>query len=309
MGARNAAHEACWDRLYTSVTKTFTGALLAIAVREGEVQLDGPAAPYLPKAMCLPAARGKEITFRHLITHSSGLPRVPDDFYGHGDPDNLYATYRASDVIEFLGRWQPESAPGEKYSYSNLGVGLAGMALAHVKHLSYEEAIRSRICAPLGMSDTVVGLSRDQRSRLAPGYNLVRDGTRWTALLAKEMQFTECFAGCGALRSTADDMLKFLVANLDEKSTPLGPVLARSHEPLFKVDESLSVAMGWQILRIQGPPGPLVFHPGGIAGYSTYIGFCKETDSGVVVLANGTNRVDDIAAGILCDISRMRTVE
>ena len=160
-----------------SVTKAFTGVLLALAVESGEARLDDPADLYLPPPMHMPTAGEKKVTLRDLITHTAGLPVEPDDFYPAKDPSDPYAVYDMSRLIRFLGRVRLATAPGSAYSYSNIGVGIAGIALAHAGHTSYEQMVISRICAPLGMLDTVTTLSKEQASRLAQGYEVEERGS------------------------------------------------------------------------------------------------------------------------------------
>src|SRR5688572_3124954 len=112
-----------------SVTKAFTGILLAESVRRGEVKLYDPANNYLPPEGQIPA-KGKDlVTLWHLVTHTSGLPRLPDNidrktFFS----ENPYSTYTVAQLYEFLHRTQLR--PGKQHAYSNLGMGLLGHILA-----------------------------------------------------------------------------------------------------------------------------------------------------------------------------------
>ena len=108
-----------------SITKTFTALLLQDMIERGEMKLDDPVAKYLPASVKLPTRNGKEITLRHLATHTSGLPRMPDNF----DPkaaDDPFADYTPEQLYAFLSGYKLTRNPGAKWEYSNLGVGLAG---------------------------------------------------------------------------------------------------------------------------------------------------------------------------------------
>jgi len=138
-----------------SISKAFTGVLLADMVLRGEVALDDPVAKYLPAGTRVPERDGVAITLRHLTTHTSGLPRLPSNLEPK-DPADPYADYAAARLTSFLATHQLVRAPGASYEYSNLGAGLLGYALATRAGLSYGELLRKRILEPLGMTETGV---------------------------------------------------------------------------------------------------------------------------------------------------------
>jgi CubicO group peptidase (beta-lactamase class C family) len=101
----------------------------------------------------MPARNGKDITLRHLATHTSGLPSVPDNL----DPkraDNPYADYTVEKMYAFLSRYQLPRDPGATSEYSNLGMGLLGHAIALKAGTNYESLVAERICRPLQMDST-----------------------------------------------------------------------------------------------------------------------------------------------------------
>ena len=111
-----------------SVTKLFTALLLADMARRGEVTLDTAVAELLPMGTRVPDRNGVPITLAHLATHSSGLPRLPDDIVV-GSPDP-YANYTSERLYAFLGRHELHRTPGESVEYSNLGAGLLDQMFA-----------------------------------------------------------------------------------------------------------------------------------------------------------------------------------
>jgi CubicO group peptidase (beta-lactamase class C family) len=201
-----------------SVTKVFTALLLADMVLRGEVSLDDPVRKYLPATVHMPTWQGEEITLLHLATHTSSLPRLPENLEKTiEDPANPYANYQVSDMYEFLSGHKLRRPLGSREEYSNLGMGLLGHVLGLVAGKSYEELVTERILRPLGMNDTSITLSDDQQSRLAPGH--ARDGKltlNWD---------TPALPGCGAFRSTASDMLAFIEANMSPGTSPLAPAI------------------------------------------------------------------------------------
>ena len=148
-----------------SVTKVFTSALLADMVRRGEVKLEDPASKYLPASARLPSRSGKEITLLDLATQTSGLPRLPGNL-APKDPTNPYADYTVEQLYDFLSHYTLTRDIGEKYEYSNLGVGLLGHVLSRKAGMSYEELVTKRILEPLEMRDTAITHGAD--ARLAP---------------------------------------------------------------------------------------------------------------------------------------------
>src|SRR5688500_10209822 len=96
-----------------SVTKTFTGTLLADAVRRGEVKIDDPVANYLPAGVRIPSRDGRQITLLDLATHRSGLPRLPTGFTAP-DMSNPYAAFYDARFYAWLSAYQLERTPGER---------------------------------------------------------------------------------------------------------------------------------------------------------------------------------------------------
>src|SRR5579859_856747 len=151
-----------------SITKVFTSLLLADMVERGEVTLDTPIAKLLPESVKVPSRNGKQITLLDISMQVSGLPRLPSNFHP-ADAGNPYADYDTAKLYEFLSGYTLTRDIGAKYEYSNLAVGLLGHALARKAGLTYEQLLRKRILDPLGMNDTTITLTSDQRKRLAAG--------------------------------------------------------------------------------------------------------------------------------------------
>ena len=272
-----------------SITKTFTGSLLADMVARGEVKLDDPVANYLPKSVTVPSRNGKQITLLDLATQSSGLPRLPDNL-APADLRNPYKDYTVQKLYDFLSSYKLTRDPGEKYEYSNLGMGLLGHVLALRAGKSYETLLRERILDPLGMNDTRIELTPSMRARMAQGFDAQGTPT--------ESWDLPTLAGAGALKSTANDMLKFLAANLDSTSTPIGRVLAAARTPRRDTDRpGNTIGFAWHIVDLLGTSA--TWHNGGTGGFRTFIGMDPARSRGVIVLTNSTNNPDDIGFHIL----------
>nr|BFE81614.1 hypothetical protein GCM10020093_042150 [Planobispora longispora] len=155
-----------------SVSKVFTALALARLAVAGKADLDEPLAALLPEGTRVPSRDGKEITLRHLATHTSGLPRLPKGMLLRAllrpsTPDP-YAGCTAEFLLGTLAATRLGAVPGRRFRYSNLGAGLLGLALARRAGTDYETLITREICEPLGMTDT--GLT-DQSGRLIQGHD------------------------------------------------------------------------------------------------------------------------------------------
>jgi len=273
-----------------SITKVFTSLLLADAVQRGEVALADPVSKYLPAPVKI-AERGRAITLQDLATHTSGLPRLPGNMKPR-DATNPYADYSVEQLYQFLSSFQPARDAGAQYEYSNLGGGLLGHLLALRAQTDYESLVRARITAPLGMASTAITLSPELRARLATGHSeMLQPVPNWDL---------PTLAGAGALRSSVNDLLAFLAANLGYVASPLAPAMAamRAVRRPTGID-NLQIALGWHVLTAHGRE--IVWHNGGTAGYRTFIGFDPAARTGVVVLSNAGTAAgpDDIGRHLL----------
>lgn len=131
-----------------SITKTFTGLLLAQEVTQKRLRPEDPVSRLLPQAR-VPTFRGQAITLMDLVTQTSALPRLPTNFAPKDDA-NPYVDYDAAALTSFLASHRLDQRPGERHEYSNLGFGLLGMALSASAGLSYGDMVASRIAQPLG---------------------------------------------------------------------------------------------------------------------------------------------------------------
>src|SRR5579863_6543590 len=127
-----------------SVTKTFTATTLAAMVLRKEVRLGDPISDFLPPSVRAPSKDDKPITLLELAEQRSGLPRLPsnmDDVAG----DDPYADYTVADMYAFLSDFSLNREPGEKYEYSNYGIGLLGQLLANRAKLPYSTLVRDTV--------------------------------------------------------------------------------------------------------------------------------------------------------------------
>lgn len=279
-----------------SATKVFTAGALAQMVNEGLVKLDDPISRYLPNALKTPDKDGQEIALVHLATHSSGLPRLPEDLLSSAkDQMNPYVDYHPTNLYQSLSSLKLKTAPGQKMLYSNFGYGLLGHLLELKAGKPYETLVREIIFTPLAMSNTVIQLSAEQHARLSPGHdpkgNVVPN---WDFAV---------LAPAGAFRSTANDLLKFVEANLWTQPTAISRALALAQERHYK-ELAGGIGLAWQIVEpVEGQKWH--WHNGGTGGYVSFVGFDKANQVGVVLLSNygdalaGDNALDRLGVELL----------
>ena len=261
-----------------SISKTYTALLLAEAVARGDVRYHDPIAAYLPAGAVPTHRSGTPITLLHLATHTSGLPRLPPGLLASAVPawsTTPYGQYSEHRLLRSLGRCRVGSRPGSRVSYSNLGVGLLGRLLAHAAGTDYPALLEARVCRPLGLTRTGCGPAPGQ----ATGYWHGRPRPPWQI---------PALPGAGAIRSSAGDLLRYLEALLDPgRAGTLGPALAevqRLRLVLPRGGDGLCLV--WN--QRPRPRHALLFHTGGTRGFSSFIGYCPGTRTGLAVLANTT---------------------
>ncbi|MGD8276530.1 MAG: serine hydrolase domain-containing protein [Gemmatimonadota bacterium] len=273
-----------------SVTKVFTGTLLADMSIAGDVALDDPVREHLPAGVTMPSRNGIEITLAHLAAQTSALPRLPTNFR----PANMadpYADYTADRLYEFLSGYALTRDPGAQYEYSNVGVGLLGHVLSLVAGEPYGELVRQRILDPLGMAHTGIALTPWMRAHIVAGHNALGDTV--------PLWDMGVLAGAGALRSDAEDMLAFLGANVRPDPGRLGRAMMLAHAPRAGAGSpAMAIGLAWHRLNLGGDT--LVWHNGGTGGFRSFAGFRPSTGAAVVVLTNsGGQGSDDIGFHLL----------
>jgi CubicO group peptidase (beta-lactamase class C family) len=280
----NAAADSIFE--IGSITKTFTALMLAQMEARRMVSLDQPVRDFLPAGL-IPPGTGPEISLLDLVTQSSGLPRLPDNL-NPADPRNPYQGYAAPDLYRFLAQHGLDAPRERRFLYSNLGVGLLGQALANRAGIRYEELLAREVTVPLGLRDTGLTLTPTQTRRFITGHSADRLPAApwdWDAL-----------AGAGAIRSTAEDLLTYLDAELHPATAvpagradlpaaaTLAAALRRTQELRSDAAPPMRIAMAWLFEPATGN----YWHNGATGGFSGFAFFNPAGDFGAVVLMNAT---------------------
>lgn len=270
-----------------SLTKTFTATLLAQEIESGRLELGTPVADVLG-GWKLPSRGGKPITLLDLADQHSGLPRLPTNLKP-SDAANPYADYDAAKLRAFLASYTLPRDPGASYEYSNLGFGLLGFALAKQAQTSYADLLETRLLRPLGMRTSATTFTDAMRAHLAPGHG--EDGKP-----AKNWDF-DALAGCGALRSSANDLLHYLRANMAAATGNKDSAMKLAQQPRRELGKDERIGLAWMISNRK--TGDIVWHNGMTGGYASALGFSADGKRGVIVLTNIAASVDDLAAATL----------
>lgn len=269
-----------------SVTKTFTGLLLAQAVKSGTVRLDQPVAQLLDDYV-IPDYKGVPITLLDLATQTSGLPRMPDNIRP-AQADNPYADYGQAELKAYLAKHAMTRQPGTQYEYSNLGTGLLGHALSRLAKKPYEALIRDNITIPLGMPSSAITLTPSMRAALVEGYMAMGDAaTNWDM---------NVLAGSGALRSNAHDMIRYVNAMMSAPSDSALALARRAQRPTDGI-KGEHIGLFWHISTVREKP--VIWHNGMTGGYSSFVGFTGDGKTGIVILSNTAVSLDDVAMAAL----------
>jgi D-alanyl-D-alanine-carboxypeptidase/D-alanyl-D-alanine-endopeptidase len=270
-----------------SISKVFTTILLADEVLKERMKLSDPISNYLPESVTVPSRNGKQITLKDLATHTSALPRMPNNF-NPADPSNPFADYSVKLLYEFLSTYELTRDIGVQYEYSNLGMGLLGHILELHTGKTYEDLVVSRITKPLGMTSTAIVFTDAMNEKLALGHNdQLEVVNNWDI---------RTLAGAGAIRSTSSDMVKFIKANMSTTDTDVNKAMKLSHKIAFSDEtQNFNIALAWHFAN----NNTITWHNGGTGGYRAFAGFLNTTDRGVVVLTNSVSSVDAIGLKLL----------
>lgn len=255
-----------------SISKVFTGLLLAQAVLEKKVTLETTIGSLLEPKVKFADPRVAAITLKQLSTHTSGLPRLPDNLAASmKSGDDPYAGYDEKCLLDYLTTARLDKDGPHDCSYSNLGVGLLGHLLGRVYRTSWNDLVVAKICLPLGMKDTAVEPdARSPRATPHAGGEVVKP---W---------HLDALAGAGALRSHAADMMRFGEAMLNPDKTPLKEAFAMAMTP--QADAAAmggKIGLGIFIARLDG--GQVFNHDGGTGGFCS--GFQVIPAKGIVRVA------------------------
>jgi D-alanyl-D-alanine-carboxypeptidase/D-alanyl-D-alanine-endopeptidase len=280
-----------------SITKAFTGQVLASLAADGVVSLADPLTKYTPEFIAPLSEGGRPIRLIDLATHSAGLPReVPHAPGPPGDPfvnitPDAFAAWLKANPLMFT--------PGTAISYSNFGFDLLAAALARAAHEPYPDLLEARVLRPLGLTDSTFAPSGGQTARIMPGHNF--DGSPMPNAVTGPV-----IVGSGGLYSSARDLLVWLQWHLERFSNDRAAERLIDHavylwrdglNAVFGMDESGhmdAMGLGWVVMRPEGDRPLILQKAGGLQGVFSYVAFAPARGIGVCAAINAF----DIGAGL-----------
>lgn len=278
-----------------SVTKPFTGTLLAEMVARGDVALEDRAASFFSEEVAFPKdSMGREIRLIDLVTHSASLPRLPPD-WDPADPLDPYADFKVETLYESLAKVVLDAPIGSVVRYSNYGFAILGHALSRAGNAPYAELVVERVCRVLGMTDSGIELGEKYAERRAQGYGLSgNEMSPWRRPL---------FGAAGGVETTIADLTRFLRAQLAPQSTSLATPILETQMPRVASGENAHVGLAWQIATLSDG-SRCIWHSGQTGGFSSSVIFHPNKGLGVAALSNTTShRLDRHTATILATLA------
>ncbi|WP_263164943.1 serine hydrolase domain-containing protein [Streptomyces sp. SCSIO ZS0520] len=268
-----------------SATKTFTGLLLAHLAHRGVLGLDTPLTALLPQPPP-PHGHRDAITPYTLLTHTSGLPRLPRELYRRAltRRRNPYEGYTYAQLTAAFGRSRPRRAPGSRWHYSNFGVALLAPALEHLTGRPFPELMAEQVLAPLGLPGTVLGAGSPGAAAGAPGDATGHGGDGRTVFPPFD---PGAFLAAGGVRATPGELLTYLEALLEPGRCPeLGEALCAVREPVLRRGRGHRQGHTLTWFSHPTPRGPLLFHSGATPGQEAFLALRPATGTALVALAN-----------------------
>lgn len=278
-----------------SMTKTFTGILLAQAVLDKKISLNDDIRKYMKGSYPNLIYSDTPIRIRDLANHTSRITRIFPNLWERESyrEDNPYSNYTRPLLYQGLHQMRMDMLPGRIYSYSNMAVALLGCILEDVYKERYFNLVSKFILSPLKMSATVIDLKGLPELEIAYPHKANRE-------VASFWDVPELPA-LGALRSSATDLVKYINANNAEKL----PNIILSHQPTFGTKLE-GMGLNWFIHTT--PNGYQVFeHSGGTGGSRSSLQCLPQLKSGFVILTNSLADRNGLEKELLALIVKMRS--
>ncbi len=278
-----------------SIGKVFTAAAVNIGIFRKEMDWNQTLANCLKNQVKIP--QNYKGTLLHLATHTSGLPSLPQNMIDKMiDEKNPYKAIKKQDIYDYLKECNENTTIGT-YEYSNFGMGVLGHILELENHEIYENIVKKEICNVLGMKNTTITLSDEQKKLVAQGYD--EDGN------PNPIWQDSVLTGAGSFLSNTADMCLFIKANLNKNYASISPQLIACHEPQLDGITGL----GWHLSNtwmddLLGLKG-VIWHNGGAGGYSSYIALDPKTKSGIIVLCNSAKDVTSLGTKLIHNVKNI----
>ena len=272
-----------------SLTKSFTALAIMQLVEQRRVALDAPVQRYLPWFTVRDRRASAQITVRELLNHTSGIPKSAGLQIVRGEK----ATTRAQQAA-LLSDVRLAHVPATAFEYSNANYWLLGLIIETVSGTAYGTYVQQHVFAPLGMTHSFTSETEAYRHDFARGYRIWFGRPR-----AEDLPFYRRELAVGYLISSADDMARYLVAQLNGGSVDGQSVLtADALRQMQTPPPGMPYGMGWLTDNVDGVP--VLWHTGAVANYHGDMLLIPSLGWGAVWLANTNNFAleDELSDGI-----------
>ncbi|MBS1505769.1 MAG: beta-lactamase family protein [Bacteroidetes bacterium] len=274
-----------------SVSKQFTAMLIVLLKEEGKLNYDDAVEKYLPD---LPY---KNITIRHLLTHTSGLPDYQKLMDEKWDKSKVAGN---ADILSYLKKYHPviNFKPGEKYEYSNTGYVLLGSIVEKASGKDFVIFMHEKIFDPLGMTSTDLRskAQKDSLRNFALGYIFVPEKKRFVRADSFPSSNYTIWLGArkgpGRISSTTSDLLKWDAALYSEKLIANSAKAELFTPARLNSGDVSNYGFGW-VLKADSVLGKVVYHTGDNPGYKTEIIRYVDKQKTVIVLCNNAHEKFD----------------
>ncbi len=268
-----------------SITKLFTSVAVLQLRDRGKLRLDDPVSEHLPWFEVQSSFGGEpEITVRHLLTHTSGLPREAAFPYW---TDHDFPT--REEIREALPSQSAVFAPATRYKYSNLGIALLGEIVAEVSGEPFAGYLTKNVLAPLGMTSTTLAPAEEHLRRMTNAYlRRTEDGSRGVA----DYYETRGLAPAANVVSTVEDMARFAALQFRDDA-PIaageqilkGSTIREMHRPHWiYADWTRGRGLGFAVSRRDDKT--IVSHGGWVAGHRSHLLLVPDELVAVVAMTN-----------------------
>ena len=299
-----------------SMTKTFTAVLAVQLEQKGIISLEDPIVKFLPEFENSEFDR-KRINLFHFLTHTSGISEFSVGVFASqmfslmttGKSQIKQYNYDMDAFFKYAANLKLKDEPGTTFRYSNVGFGLVGKILERITDKTYEDLVKTHICDELEMNDTGINILESHKNELATGYSLKN----------KQIDYwnVPTIESAGSLRSTTEDMTKFLETNLGLKETPLFSTLSHCQETkmnpripstmkFFTKSVGISLSkfrLGWFVFPQDNVD--ILGHDGGTEGFTSFMAINPLKKLGVVILTNrGMKPVHKLGISLLREMSK-----
>ena len=252
-----------------SVGKQFTAAAVMLLVEDGAINLDERIGKYLGEV----PESWKNITVRHLLTHTSGMTDYPRDFDFRKD-------YTEDDLLTRAKSVPLAFQPGEKWQYSNLGFLTLGVMIRKASGKFYGDLLQERVFRPLGMTTARVISEADIIPNRAAGYELRNGELKNQGWVSPSLNTT----ADGALYLTALDMIKWDEALTTGKLLKKTSLDAMWSPVKLNSGKTHPYGFGWAVRSVNGMR--VIEHGGAWQGFKAHISRYPDNKLTVIVFAN-----------------------